>query len=183
MPSPVAWTVYDMTGAPNPSASPTVLHYITRGLVPLPPPTINNLGQGVFSIVPSDSDRATGVLLLIDNGAGTLPRYVGKAIHGGANPFVMWWLEAADGSLYSGGGTPTFTLYDDMSGNPVTPQPTISPVVSPYLWQFTPSISDIIIGVGWQIQNPSGSYPEYVSGDTEMVTGGGGGNAFNTRVN
>lgn len=167
MSDPIAWTVYQGE-TPDPTATPVLAQYRSSGGA-RSAPTITHLGNGVFAFTPSDDDRAVGTVAFIDNGVGREPRYVTKAIHGEANPFAAWAIFNADGSPFSGAGSPAFTLYDDArTGAPITP-PAITALVSPYLWTFKPSQAALASGIGWQIANPVGAYSPYLSGDLEAL--------------
>lgn len=169
MGAPFSWTVFK-NGVPDPLAVPVILHYKTRGGASRSAPPLVSLGNGAWSINPTDDDRAIGIVLLVDNGLGSDRRYLCKALYGDSNSFIAWNLTNIDGTLYSGVGTPAFTLWNNATnGVGIVPSPTATPVVAPHLWQATPRLSDLAVGVGFQIANPSGATPAYLFGDLESV--------------
>lgn len=128
------------------------------------------VGTGQFQVLPSDSDEATGTVLLIDTGVGNEPRRVVFAVHKADNSNQFWAFcveDATTGALWAG-AAPTIGSYRSSAGVSLTP-PAFDVVASPYLYALTPSASDVTADVSARIDGPAGSAQDYWTADAQPV--------------
>lgn len=71
----IAFGLYDNTGTPYVSATPSFTVYKNKSGVTLPSPSIVNLGNGLYGFIPSYSDREAYVSYIIDCGASVSVKY------------------------------------------------------------------------------------------------------------
>src|SRR6187397_2919418 len=96
----ISFQLYDsVTNLPEPTATPTFLHYKDRTGTARTQPTIVHVANGVFAFSPSDADVLAGVAWVVSGGAGIFPtRYFG-AIHPPDEPFLTAVFENGTGGL------------------------------------------------------------------------------------
>lgn len=156
----VSFALYNkVTGVPLTGITPTFTYYGDYLGTPLTPPTITELGGGKYGFIIPAVHLASKVAFLVYGGASS-----GRYISGGKSSdgtIIAFHLVNADGTLFSGVGTPSFALYDNTDGTPATP-PSIFSIQSPYLWGFTPSSPDLDSNVGALISSPANAYPSYL---------------------
>jgi hypothetical protein len=126
-------------------------------------PAITELGDGQYQFTPSDADEAAGVIYLLNNGAGNLPRYLYDAICLPTAPFAAWVTFDAGGALSS--GAPTVGSYVDFAALVRTP-PAVQPTGAiPYMFWIQPTAADLLIGVAFRLDAPAGKLPAFVNGE------------------
>lgn len=167
------FAVYDSTGAPvtGAAAGMSALAWDIAGNVRTPP-SIVELGAGLYQVTPTDADEAAGTLVLVDTGAGNEPRRVAIACFEAdrSNQFFGWHLEDSAGALWAG-AAPTFGAWDDAAGTPRTPPTVVT--VSAGVYVAVPSTSDVTADCAGRIDSPAGAAPPYLSVATEPVVEGG----------
>jgi hypothetical protein len=151
----------------------TALAFSSTGAVRTPP-TVVEKGLGVYQITPSDSDESERTIILVDTGAGNLPRrYTFAASRvDGSNQFWAWHLEDSAGAPWTG-APPTIAAgsYVDAAGAPRAP-PGLLAVAGAYLWALIPTPADLAADVSVRIDPPAGSSSSYLVGSTEAVNTG-----------
>jgi hypothetical protein len=164
--------VVDSTGAPLTSGSPSVSAWARAG-TPRTAPTVTPVASapGVWRINASDADETAGTVVLVDFGAGNLPRYWAVPVYlpDGSNQFDAVVVTNPDGTLWAG-AAPTVAGY---SGTSLTVTPV--PGGSTSLFAFTPAAGDLAAGAVGVILGPAGSAQPFWSYDTEPLASGGGG--------
>ena len=169
------FSLYDSSGAPDAtldvsSAAALVVVFKdksgnNRSILP----TFSNAGGGKYAVTVSDSDEATGCVLLIDCGAAYSPRYHSFAIHKADNSNQFWagHTLAADGSLWTGSQV-TVGSYTDTAGGSRTSPSLLT--LATYLWCATPSAADIAAESVIRVDSASGAIPSYWTGSTVPIT-------------
>lgn len=168
MTSSLAWAVYDSTGAPVTSATPSFVAYCDRSGNPLTQPVVANLGSGVYGFTPTSTDEATGAVFLVDNGSSNSPRRVSGACSSQAAPFFGWHLETSAGAIWSG-AAPTFGVYCDFTGAARTPPAIVQPVTG--LFAFSPSADDLATGCAFRVDSPATAAPARIAGSIDLPFG------------
>ena len=166
--------VLDSTGAPLGAAAASgmaVFAYTLAG-ASTAGPTVTALGTGTgqFQVLPSDSDEASGTVLLIDTGVGNEPRRITMAVHKADNSNQFWAFcveDAATGALWAG-VAPTIGSYRSSAGVSLTP-PAFNVIASPYLYALVPSTSDVAADVSGRIDGPAGSAQAYWTVSSQPV--------------
>lgn len=157
--------VVDSAGAPLTAATPSVQAYDTTG-APRTAPDVAHVASapGTWSVTPSDADEAAGTVVLVDFGAGNLPRFVAFAVFKADNSNQFWALPVtgADGSPWSG-AAPTWGGYSGAAA----PSLTAIPGAATALYVATPSAADVAGGAEGRIDGPAGSSQPYWSVSTE----------------
>jgi hypothetical protein len=175
MSSPVAWALYGSTGAPLTGATPAFVDYCTRAGVARTPPTILELGGGLYGFAPTDADESTGVCYLIDNGAAASPRRVSGAVTTAALPFTAWHLEDGAGALWAG-AAPTVATYRSLAGALASPGVVAA---TAYLVSVTPTGADAAVGVTFRADSAAGAWPANV---TDVLVAAAGGSVIYSPV-
>ncbi len=162
MAAPIAFGVYTQAGSPDATATPSFVAFVTRAGVARDRPgggagTILNLGGGQFGAVPSDNDETTGVIYVIDCGAGKLPRYVYGQVCTAANEFLAIVVFNESDALSS--GLPTVAVYKDIAGNNRTAPTMTAAGALAYLYSISPSEEDLEIGVSGRVDLPANKLP------------------------
>lgn len=151
---------FDASGAPltGLSVGGMISQYRTRtGSAITPVPTVVNLGAGGYGFEASLSDEATGVVAVLDGGASAVPRYQIREV--AQDGLLAWLYTDAAGALFAGGGSPSFTHYDNPSGAPVTPPSIPAAIVGAYLYALTVPPADVVTGISLRIDSPVNAYP------------------------
>ncbi|HEY1086483.1 MAG TPA: hypothetical protein VGE37_02270, partial [Archangium sp.] len=164
--------VVDSTGAPLTTGTPGVSAYDLSGNVRTAPPVAHvAAAPGTWKVTPTDADREAGTVVLVDFGAGNLPRYVAFACFLSDNSNQFWTVVVTnpDGTLWTG-TAPTVGGYtgEALSLVPVPP-------ASKSLFVAVPSEDDVADGAEGRIDGPVGSAQPYWSIDTEPLVESGGG--------
>jgi hypothetical protein len=154
----VAWSIYDDTGAPLTGVVPAFVEYCDRNGVARTPPTILELGGGMYGFIPTTEDAMTGTAYLVDNGATASPRRVSGAVALSTLPFAVWHLEDDTGSLWVG-AAPTVGAYAGPAGPLFDPGVT---TLRTYLFAFSPPALETFLGVTFRADSAVGAYPEHV---------------------
>lgn len=147
------------------------------------PPTVSELGGGRYQIAPSDSDENEGTVVLVDCGAGRLPRRISFAVFrpDRSNQFWAFHLEDPTGALW-GGAPPTIPAggYSDRSGALRSP-PALQAVAGAYLWAAAPTPDDVAADVSVRFDAPAGASARFFVGGTELPGSAPGGLASGYR--
>lgn len=158
-------------GAPLTSGVPTVQAWDRDGAVRTPPP-VAHLAGGLWSVAPTDADEAIGTVVLVDFGAGALPRRVSLAVSlaNGSNQFFVVHVEDENEALWAG-AAPTVGIYVDSAGAARTP-PALVPVPgsSTSLFALSPTAADLDIGVEGRIDGPADSAQPFWSVSSRPAT-------------
>jgi phage-related protein len=157
----VVFALYDSTGAPLTTATPTFARYVGSDGVPRTAPAISNLGGGLYGFTPVGSDYTVGTAYEINCGAGASPARANGAITVGA--FVAFALYDDAGAPLTT-ATPTFAVYKGYDGSNPTP-PTISNLGGG-LYGFTPAAGDVALDVAYLI-TATGANPSSLSGSLD----------------
>jgi hypothetical protein len=156
MADPRSVIVVDSTGAPLTSGTPGVQAFNRATGASRTAPAIAHLPAvpGTWRILPTDDDETVGTVVLVDFGAGNLPRFWSFQVHKADNSNQFWAVPVvgADGSAWAG-AAPTFGGY---SGSP-TPSLTAMPGAATALYTAAPSSGDITTGAEGRIDGPAGS--------------------------
>jgi hypothetical protein len=156
----VSFALYTEGGAPDDTATPTFSKYVDRHGTNRSAPSIANLGGGVYGFTPSAADIVAETCYLIST--GKTPEYVA----GSVGYYVAWGCYDGDGAPFTG-AIPIFTSYDNYSGD-AQAQPTLD-AVGGGLYGFMPSSTDISQGRVFHVNNGSGAFPEYISGQVDSA--------------
>lgn len=165
------FAVYDSAGAPvtGAAAGMSALAWDIAG-ASRTPPSVVELGNGLYQVTPTDADETAGTLVLVDTGAGNEPRRVAIACFEAdrSNQFLGWHLEDSAGDLWTG-AAPTFGAWDDAAGTPRTPPTVVT--VSAGVYVAVPTSADVEADCAGRIDSPAGAAPPYLSVATEPVAG------------
>lgn len=167
----VPFMFFDSSGNPLTGIVPIFIKYVTVAAVIQTEPSIVEIGSGQYGFEAPSTDFQTGIIFVVDGLTSAVPRYASGVIYDDATPFAAVLLTNPDGTLYTGVGVPTFASYKDSTGANRTP-PTISAVAGNYLFAFTPSAADLLVDVGWTLNEPSDGSLNIMSGGFSGVDGG-----------
>lgn len=142
----ITFTLYDADGAPLPGASPTFLAYVDATGQAHAPPTIEDIGGGMYAFTP-EPERA----YLIDGGEDAEPRYLA----GSTGALVAVAFYDAEGAPWEG-EPPTFDHYDG--------EPPDLVQLATGLWGWVPTIGDRRARASYRIAAPEGAEPAYYTG-------------------
>lgn len=160
--------VVDSTGAPLTSGTPSVQAFSRATGLARTAPVIAHVAAapGTWRFACTDDDETTGTVVLVDFGAGNLPRFVSwecfKA--DSSNQFWSFPVVGADGSQWSG-AAPTFGGY---TGG-VAPTLTAMTGAATALYVATPSSADVAAATEGRVDGPAGSAQPYWSVSTEPL--------------
>lgn len=158
--------VVDSTGAPLTSGTPGVQAFdaVTGAARPAPPVAHVAAAPGTWRVTPTADDETTGTVVLVDFGAGNLPRFAAFACFKADNSNQFWAVPivGADGSPWAG-AAPTWAGYTS------TTPPTLTAMAgaTTALYVARPSAADIAADVTGRIDGPAGSSQPYWVVDTE----------------
>lgn len=168
-----SFQLYDSLGAPLTAATPVFLDYRDRTGAPQATPAIVHVANGVYAFSPSVADVALGIAWVVDSGVGAFPaRYFGD-VSDPSTPFQVCVFEDGAGALIDISATPpTLAFYKTRAGANLLPVPPVVNVNGGYLWSISPSASDSLGGVVFDVVAPTGSYPSHYAGDLLATIGG-----------
>jgi hypothetical protein len=159
--------VVDASGAPLTSGSPSVQAFNRATGAARTAPTIAHVAAvpGTWRFTCTDADESVGTVVLVDFGAGNLPRFFAFACHLPDNSNQFWPIPVvgADGAPWSG-AAPTFSSY---TGS--TPALTAMPGAATALYCAAPSAGDITAGAVGRIDGPAGNSQPFWNVDTEPL--------------
>lgn len=172
----VSFQLYDNTGAPLTSATPSFIVYKTKAGVDRlgSAPPISHEGNGVYQFSPSPSDIAAGIVYLVATGAGAFPAHIFGGVYLSTSPFGVFLFKDGSGNLYTGGSSPSFALYKDRGLNSFT-APALQNFSAPggfYLWLAVPSDSDLSTGISFAVTSPASTTPTSYAGNFSNDTTG-----------
>ena len=163
------FVVTDSNGAPLTGAAGS-MSAIARSVTGATrtPPAITEPTPGTYRITPSDADEAAGTVVLVDTGAGNLPRRVAIACFeaDNSNQFWAFVVENPDGTAWAG-AAPTVGSYASSAG--ARASPTLLAVAGAYLFVVVPSAGDVIADTAIRVDGPAGSSQPYWVGSTRPV--------------
>lgn len=166
--------VEDSTGAPltGGAAGMSAIARDVTGAVRTAP-TVTELGEGLYQVLPTDADETAGTVVLVDTGAGNEPRRVAIECHLPDNSNQFWALVVEDtvGAVWTG-AAPTVGSYRDAAGASRTP-PTLVAVAGAYLFVAVPTAADVTADTAIRIDGPAGSAQPYWSDGTAPIVEGG----------
>ena len=157
--------VATVAGVPTAGLTPTFLQYVDRTGSAVTPPSIIDLGGGLYGFKPSAVDTIAGVAWLVDNGVSVddSTRFYEGLVYQYIYPFAAITLrDPATGNVYSGVGVPTVTSYVDSAGNARTP-PALKQA-SAYFYVLNPTRSDVLAGSSYLVTSPVDATPPYWAG-------------------
>lgn len=169
MADPRSVIVVDSAGAPLTSGTPSVQAFDRTTGAARTAPTIAHVAAapGTWRFTCSDADETTGTVVLVDFGAGNLPRFVSweccKADQ--SNQFWSFPIVNASGAAWAG-AAPTFGGY---TGG-VTPTLTAIAGAATALHVAAPSAADIAAGAEGRVDGPAGSAQPYWNVSTEPAS-------------
>lgn len=168
MADPRSIIVLDATGAPLTSGTPSVQAFNRTTGASRTPPIIAHVASvpGTWRFTPTDADETVGTVVLVDFGAGNLPRFAAVAcfLPDHSNQFWAVPVVNADGTAWSG-AAPTFGGY---TGG-ITPALTAMPGAATALYCAAPSAGDVSTGAEGRIDGPAGSAQPYWNVSTEPL--------------
>ena len=169
--------VLDSTGAPLTGAAGS-MSAIARDVTGATrtPPSITEPTPGTYRVTPSDADETAGTVVLVDTGAGNLPRRVAIACFrsDNSNQFWAFVVENPDGTVWTG-AAPTVGSYASSAG--ARTPPTLGAVAGAYLFVAVPTAGDVTADAAIRIDGPAGSAQPYWYGSTKPIAAGGGGSS------
>lgn len=172
MADPRSIIVLDSSGAPLTSGSPSVQAFDRTTGASRTAPTIAHVAAvpGTWRFTPTDADETTGTVVLVDFGAGNLPRFAAFAVFKADNSNQFWAVPivGADGTAWSG-AAPTFGGY---TGG-VTPTLTAIAGAATALYVAAPSAGDVSTGAEGRIDGPAGSSQPFWNVSTEPQVSSG----------
>ena len=133
-------------------------------------PSVTELGEGMYQVVPTDADETVGTVLFVDCGVGNNPRRVSFACYKAdrSNQFFTFHVEDAAGALWAG-AAPTVGNYRSSLGVSRTP-PALLAVSGSFLFVAVPTPTDIAMETSLSVVGPSGSSQPYWSEDTKPIS-------------
>lgn len=163
----LSFALYDDAAQPDDTATPVVAVYVAPDGTAVAPPSVANLGSGLYGFEASEADETEGRAYRIDT--GSQPAHLAGSL--GRARFVGFGLYDSSGAPLSG-ASPTFAAYLSTGGAPLTP-----PVIAELgggLYGFRPSDEDILSG-GIVYSIDTGAEPAHLGGgagpaDFEPVT-------------
>lgn len=126
---------------------------------------------GHYAPVTLDEDEAAGTVVLLDCGAGRLPRRVAFEVFLPDNSNQFWAVVVEDpaGALWTG-AAPTVGEYGSAAGARTPPATVAIPAGSTSLFTWTPTAEDVAADVAIRIVGPAGSSQPFWSDETREVT-------------
>ena len=160
--------VVDSSGAPLTSGTPGVQAFdaVTGAARTAPPVAHVAAAPGTWRVTPTADDETTGTVVLVDFGAGNLPRFAAFACFkaDGSNQFWALPVVGADGAPWAG-AAPTWAGYTGTT----PPTLTAVPGAATALYVARPSAADVAADVTGRIDGPAGSSQPYWVVDTEPL--------------
>jgi len=160
--------VVDSSGAPLTSGTPGVQAFdaVTGAARAAPPVAHVAAAPGTWRVTPTTADEDAGTVVLVDFGAGALPRFVAFACFkaDGSNQFWAVPVVGADGAPWAG-AAPTWAGYTGTT----PPSLTAVPGAATALYVARPSSADVAADVTGRIDGPAGSSQPYWVVDTEPL--------------
>lgn len=164
--------VVDSAGAPLASGTPSVQAFDRTTGASRTAPSIAHVAAvpGTWRFTCTDADETTGTVVLVDFGAGNLPRFASWECFKGdqSNQFWSFPVVGADGSAWSG-AAPTFGGY---TGG-VTPTLTAMTGAATALYTAAPSAGDVTAAAEGRVDGPAGSSQPYWNVSTEPLVSSG----------
>lgn len=159
MADPRSIIVVDATGAPLTSGTPGVQAFDVTGASRTPPAVAHvSAVPGTWRFTCTDADEAAGTVVLVDFGAGNLPRFAAFMCFKADNSNQFWAVPVvgANGTAWSG-AAPTFGGYTGGT----TPTLTAIAGAATALYVAIPSAADISAGAEGRIDGPAGTAQPY----------------------
>lgn len=160
--------VVDSSGAPLTSGTPGVQAFdaVTGAARTAPPVAHVAAVPGTWRVTPTTADEEAGTVVLVDFGAGNLPRFAAFCVFEPDNSNQFWAVPiiGADGSPWAG-AAPTWGGYTG------TTPPTLTGIAgaATALYVARPSAGDMAADVVGRIDGPAGSSQPWWDVDTEPL--------------
>lgn len=153
----ITFALFDAAGSPLAGAAPSFLAYADGSGEARTPPSIIELGSGLYTFAATYYDEQAGTAYLVDGGASAEPRY-----YSGAMGLLVAFAFYGDAGAPLAGLTPTFASYRDRDGASLE-QPAIVGLGGG-LYGFTPSASARAAGATYLVVPGASALPAYYSG-------------------
>jgi hypothetical protein len=161
----VSFALYNTSGVPLTGQTPSFVAYKDATGANRTPPTLNELGGGLYGFTATNADEQIGTSFLVDCGLTSSTRYFAGSV---GKPIGYAVYDSTGAPLAT--ATPTIVTYKDASGVNRTAPSVVN--LGAGLYALTPTDADVIAATSFEINNGASAYPARSYGIVEIESTG-----------